>query len=540
MSSAAESRSRAFLAAVLALVAAAHAAALAGDFVWDDRVLVLENPAVAELRAPLAYLEHAFWAGTPQDAGAQYYRPLAVLSLALDQQLWGGRAFGFRLTNLLAHLGCVALVFAAARRAGAAPGLAALAALGFGALPRGTEAVDWISGRTDVLAAGGALGALLIHDLAGSRRTPRLAAAAILLAGLLAKESAIAGAVAIGALELARARERRERLAPTRLAPACAALAIAALLRFAAGALPAAAADGLAPRALRALDALGAYALVLLDPLRPSVAQPLLGAPDPLRVALGAVALAALCAALGLAWRRATPLVFAACALALAALAPALHLLPFPVRYLSADRCLYLPLAAAAVAASGALAPWLAAQPDRARPLAWIAAGIAAILLPVTALRAALWTDETALWAATLERADPRDALPHAMLGEALLRQGQPGAALARLEHALALDRAWSETHPEASLAEGILGNLAGARLGLGRTALALAALDELVARHPDQPKHRYNRGVVYARLGRHDEAARELDRALALAPGWPQATRARAELTAATSTPRR
>ena len=284
-------------------------------------------------------------------------------------------------------------------------------------------------------------------------------------------------------------------------------------------------------RALGALDALGAYALLLLDPLRPSISGALLGAAGPLHAIAGVIALVVLVGVVGTALRRASPLVLAALVLGLAALAPALQLLPLPVRYLAADRCLYLPVAAGAIALAGALAPWLATRPRLAWQLGWIGAGVAAIFLPVTALRAALWCDEVALWEAEVARADPRDALPHAMLGESLLREGQPAPALARLERALALDRAWGREHPDAALAEGILGNLAGCRLALGRAEEALAALDELVARRPEQPKHRYNRGVVYARLGRFEEAAREFDHALALAPGWPQAERARNDL---------
>ena len=61
------------------------------------------------------------------------------LPWGLDDALWERAAAGFHLTNLLLHLGCCALVFALARRAGAGPVAAGLASLLFGTWPRSTE-----------------------------------------------------------------------------------------------------------------------------------------------------------------------------------------------------------------------------------------------------------------------------------------------------------------------------------------------------------------------------------------------------------------
>jgi tetratricopeptide (TPR) repeat protein len=526
-----------WLAAALTVAALAHAPSLAGGFVWDDRVLVLESPAVVELRPLGAYFFEPFFSGSPQGERVPYYRPLATLSLALDHALGGGLPFPFHLSNLLAHAACTALVWALARRAGAGARGAAFAAALFATLPRGSEAVDWISGRTDLLAALGALAGLALHDPAPGAHARRRGAALAVGLGALAKETALAGAVAIAALEALRVRETREpRALAANLAPLALATAACFALRAAAGVhLADSAADPIGERLLSALAALGTYAWMLLDPLRPSLQIGLAGAIEAHRVAAGALALAAVGLSAALALRaRAPALPLAAAALALAALLPVLHLVPIPLRTLAADRFLYLPAAGLAVvlAALAARAPTLVGRAS-ARV---VGAALLGACFATTAMRAATFGDEVALFEDTLARAHPANALPRALLGEALLRAGQPAAAIPLLEESLRIDAEWSRVRPAAAMGESILGNLAGCQTALGRHSEAADTLRELVARSPEQPKHHYNLAVVLARLGLVDAALAELDRALELLPGYPQAAAARRALLARTA----
>ncbi len=523
-----------WLALALGVSALAHAPSLAGDFVWDDRVLVLESPGVAKLRPLYTYFREPFFAASPQGERPPYYRPLATLSLALDHALYRGHPTGFHATNLLAHLACTALVFLLARRAGAGERGAALAAALFGALPRGTEAVDWISGRTDLLAAAGALLGLWLHDPAAAAGRKRIGAAVAVAAGLLCKETALAAALAIAAFEALRLRETQspERL-PERLAPLGVALLLWTTLRLAAGVgLSTAVVDPLGTRALHALAALGTYAWMLLDPLRPNLQIGLVGVIETHFVVLGVVVLAGCAGAAALAWRaRAPAFACAAGVLALAALLPALHLVPIPLRTLAADRCLYLPAAGLAVVLA-ALASRAPALLERASART-LAAALLGTFLGTTALRAALFTDEVALFEDTLARAHPSNALPSALLGEALLRAGDPEAALPLLDAARGIDAAFGTLRPASTMAESILGNLAGCQTALGQNEDAATTLGDLLRRSPDQPKHHYNLGVVLGRLGQSEAALAELERAIELLPGYPQAEAARRALLA-------
>jgi hypothetical protein len=89
------------------------------------------------------------------EPGRAYYRPLALLSLLTDFQLFGGNPAGYHLTNLLLHLANVLLVYYLAtllmgkeRYPGIFPFLAALL---FAVHPVNSEAVVWISARPDLL-----------------------------------------------------------------------------------------------------------------------------------------------------------------------------------------------------------------------------------------------------------------------------------------------------------------------------------------------------------------------------------------------------
>ena len=227
-------RSGLLLALVLAVVAGAYGSVLSSGFVWDDHLLIDEQPFTQEIRPLSTYLGRRFWSDPTNPDSRSFYRPLVSLSYAVEWQLWNGSPLGFHVTNLLLHLGCCGLVFLLARRAGAAPAAAALCAALFGTLPRLTESVAWISGRVDVMAVLGTLGAVWLHrpDRDAARR--RAAAGAVLFVGLLCKEVAAAGAVAIVAIELA-ARRRDSipwRATAGHLVPSLLAVAVYGVLRL--------------------------------------------------------------------------------------------------------------------------------------------------------------------------------------------------------------------------------------------------------------------------------------------------------------------
>jgi protein O-mannosyl-transferase len=123
-----------------------------------------------------------------------YYRPLLAATFFLDRYLWGLLESFMHLENLLLHVFNVVMVYFIAlrlsRKLANAAGVALLAALLFGLHPINTESVNWISGRTDVLAGAFFLLslALLLRSLDDERRILMAASGIAFLLGCLSKE----------------------------------------------------------------------------------------------------------------------------------------------------------------------------------------------------------------------------------------------------------------------------------------------------------------------------------------------------------------
>jgi predicted aspartyl protease len=75
---------------VVGVGALLYANALSNGLVWDDRLTALH--AAAHPGAALT------------ERTGSYYRPLVMLSFALDARLWGGSPAGFHLTNVACHV----------------------------------------------------------------------------------------------------------------------------------------------------------------------------------------------------------------------------------------------------------------------------------------------------------------------------------------------------------------------------------------------------------------------------------------------------
>ena len=138
--------------AVGVLAAVVYVNSLGNGFVFDDLHAVAGNP---DVRAPgLQLLQHDFW-GMPMASADSHksFRPLCVLSFALDWQLWRGAAVGFHATNVVLHAIAAVLVYSVARMlCPGAPRAATVAGLLFAVHPIHTENVSNVVGRADILA----------------------------------------------------------------------------------------------------------------------------------------------------------------------------------------------------------------------------------------------------------------------------------------------------------------------------------------------------------------------------------------------------
>src|SRR4051794_29677875 len=94
-------------AALACLTLAAHSPALQGGFVWDDLVLVTENPL---LKAPDAL--YRFWFTTQ----APDYFPLTNTVFWAEWRLWGNRPEPYHTVNIALHVLSTVLLWRVLRR----------------------------------------------------------------------------------------------------------------------------------------------------------------------------------------------------------------------------------------------------------------------------------------------------------------------------------------------------------------------------------------------------------------------------------------
>jgi hypothetical protein len=129
--------------ALFALAFLAYANTFHHGFVWDDPVLLDQK--VRFYRGPLdAWAEPA---GLPN---MRMYRPLEMMSLWIDRQVWSTSG-GFHVTQVMLHAVNAVLVWLLIRRLGAAAWPALAAAALFALHPVQVESVAWITCRADVM-----------------------------------------------------------------------------------------------------------------------------------------------------------------------------------------------------------------------------------------------------------------------------------------------------------------------------------------------------------------------------------------------------
>ncbi len=490
---------------VVGAVLVVYANALGNAFLWDDLHLVVANPAIKSWEAvPHLFRSDLF----PSGIASGYYRPLQALTYALDYRLFGLAPFGFHLTSVLLHAATAVLLqrFGAVLLGSAAAAL--VGALLFAVHPLHVEAVTYVAGRSDPLAAVCMLAAVLAFR-AGGRRG-RFAAALAFLLALLAREAAVVLPLLLVVVD--RAEPDRERQPWVAYLPMLAALVLYLGLRAAVlaptGVTPATAAVPLGLRLLTTCEVIVRYLGLITLPRHlhmERVVAPVTSLLEPGALA----ALAALLAlVVGCVWarRRAWPLAFGVTWF-LVALLPVANLVPLAT--FMAEHWLYVPSMGLCLALGWGTVR-LARGPWRPAVLLGAALTIAAYGA-VTVRYNREWRDARTLYEYLLPLA-PESLRVRINLAEAYQQAGEPERAR----------RLYEETvrgHPdriETADAQNNLGNLERAA---GRVPEALAAFDRALAINPRQVAARNGRALALQALGRVDEAERELATALAIAP---------------------
>ncbi len=472
------------------------------------------------------------WAWTTLHAG--YWQPLTWMSFQLDAQLFGGRAWGFHLTNVLGHAINVLLFFRLLERLTGATWRSAAAAALFAVHPLRVESVAWVTERKDVLSTFFGLLSLLAYGWYVDRPgLARYAAVAVSLAlGLMAKPTLVTWPFVLLLLDywpLGRLRTDPapgtvamptdrppatlgwllcEKIPLLALAAACAAITVYA--QHAGGALLGL--DRL-PVTIRLGNAVLAYGWYLAKTVWPVCLAPLYHHPGLqlswVQVAAAGAVLLGISAVVASQRRRRYPVV--GWLWFLGTLVPAIGLVQAGEQAW-ADRFTYVPhLGLAILVAWGSHDLVGGRIPRPAQGV--ILGGVLLALGLLSTFQATRWRESIGLLEYTLRVTDA-NAVAHNTLGAALLQSGKVAAAEEHFREALAIDAGF----PKARF------NLGVALERRGQPLQAVACYEEALRLDPNYWPAQYNLGVLLAGRGQAAEAVPHFLEAIRLHPDFPQA----------------
>jgi tetratricopeptide (TPR) repeat protein len=534
--------------AALVMLAAVLVAAgsLWHGFVFDDHMLVGGNAPVIRGDAPLSSaFTYRYWGAADEASPNELYRPVTILSLALDARWLGQGAAGMHAGNIALHALNALLVLILITTLFGRPRMALIAALLFAVHPIVTEAVVPIAGRADLLAGFFVLLSCVLALMATRWRGRWTVACCLGLAfatflGALSKEHAyVAPLLLVALLGADRLRnsgdpraDRHYRITGgTLVALQLFVLGMALMLRvrilgyvFQSAPPESPSLSYLAfvnnpiqfaeplPRVLTALRvavmAAGRLAFPVtlsadysFDQIPVSGAVP--GAAD-----LGAVLFAVLYLSL-VVWsaRRYPVAMMALCWSALTYLLTS-NLL-FPIGTIFGERLLYLPSIGFALLFAAAADRLLSAGGRRATAAVCLVIAGLALCSSRFITRLADWSTDETLFAATV-RSSPRSAKAHSNQGFTLQRAGRFEEAAASFREALAI-------------APGLTGSgvsLARCLMEMGKPAEAITQYEQVIARDDGISVAWSGLGLAQAAGGRLEDAERSLRRALGLSMG--------------------
>ena len=124
--------------------------ALANGFVYDDHDQVLENPYIHSFQYIGKIFGSTVWTFQGAQGVSNYYRPLMTFAYLVSYKMFGRIPFGFHLVNLVLHISVVVLLFIVTERLFQDRLLSLITAGLFALHPIHTESVAWIAAITDL------------------------------------------------------------------------------------------------------------------------------------------------------------------------------------------------------------------------------------------------------------------------------------------------------------------------------------------------------------------------------------------------------
>jgi len=484
---------------------------------FDDDQYVVNNPQVrAGLTAP-----GVLWAFTTRHS--YNWHPATWLSHMLDAHLYGMRAWGHHLTNVLLHAANSVLLFLVLFRMTRAPWRSALTAAFFAMHPLHVESVAWIAERKDVLSSFFAMLTLGAYAHYAARPDWRRYAPIVPLfaLGLLSKPMLVTLPCLLLLLDFwpldryaeansrAAFRMRFRRLFLEKLPLFAMVLFSCMATLIAQGRGGAIVGRDIIPLSARLANAMAAYVVYLLKTAWPHPLSAFYSYPEGVRPAWQiAGSLIVLSGITYGVWRcrKPAPYLLVGWLWYLGALVPVIGIVQVGSQAY-ADRYMYLPHIGIFI-----MAAWGLAACCRRPAVRW--AAIPAVCVALAACGAATffqtryWRDSATLFQHALATGND-GAIVRSNLAMGLDEQGRRDEALHHLREALRLN-------PDAVNVLSNLGKTLGDRNELDE---ARAHLEKAVQRDPKHADARNNLGGILLKQGRVAEALSHLREAVALAP---------------------
>jgi tetratricopeptide (TPR) repeat protein len=183
--------------AVALAAAVSHLNAVFNAFTLDDDTVIMKHDLVRHLDLCWRAFAHPYW---PDSSPGGQYRPLAIISFAIDWAVSGGSPHWMHAVNILWHVAACVLIWRLLRDL--LPAAGALAgALYFAVQPVHIEAIANTVGRCDLMAATFVVAGVLAHRRGSWLAVPLYAAAlaskesGVVLPGLVAASDLILGGI---------------------------------------------------------------------------------------------------------------------------------------------------------------------------------------------------------------------------------------------------------------------------------------------------------------------------------------------------------
>lgn len=477
--------------AIAALAALCYLNSLGNGFHYDDTHTILLNHHVRELsNIPEYFISSHMFSAEPAMA---MYRPLLQASFALNYAIGGYDPRGYHVVNLLLHAAAACLVYRLAlgllrNRHGAW-----WAGAVFAVHPIHTQAVNYVSSRSELMAAVGVLLALCLAVGAGRTGWGTAAYAA----GLLAKSAAVAAAPLVVLAGYARSRH------VARVGACFAVVTVAYVLVITSeGFLGRSLAQSVRPWGVHLLTqtkALTLYLKLLAMPVHLSIERAFGTSTTPWDAAfLTSLVLAGSLLYLGICSWRARQVWGLAILWFYAGLALTFLV---PLNVLVSEHRLYLAAAGPALVA----AAMATRGPGGGRGLA-LGTVLLLVLATLTWQRNGVWADDLSLWEDAAQRA-PNAFRAQSNLGLALYEAGDLAAARHALARAVELNPRYAKTWSNLGLV------LEGERDPEG----AARAYGRSLSLRPDLAGVQANLGRLHLSMGQLDSARVHLEQALVL-----------------------